>query len=316
MATGGKRRRGAGARRLAVGVALALSIAGPAGAAPSFDGQGRITAVDPAHGTVTIEHRGIAGLLPAAQSEFPVQNAALIEAAHPGDRVRFTLGAADDSHGLLTILSLTPDGLAAAGWLERALAGAAAALSLAALGAIATLGVLLWRELKALRRRVVALDHEVGLLRMAAADTKDGVHEITRALNEAASVLHVGYVQELRRRLAPGAVSSQAAAGPDKAPGEADSAVIVVQRGRGDLYRAVERGAAGPGLAVIWDRRRSDRRRTARRPVSQERRRTERRGTPTEMWTRLGFQLVPGGAVDPARAPRILRPASGGGAPR
>jgi len=226
-----------------VGVALALSVAGPAGAGPSFDGQGSIIAVDPARGTVTIRHRGIAGLLPASESEFPVQDAALIEAARPGDRVRFTLGAADDSHGLLTVLSLTPDGFAAGGWPDRVLAGAVAVLALAAFGAIAALGVLLWRELKALRRRVVALDHEVGLLRMTAADTKDGVREITRALTEAATVLHVGYVQDLRRRLAPGAVPSQAEAGPDKAPGEVGSAVVVVQRGRGDLYRAVERGA-------------------------------------------------------------------------
>jgi Cu/Ag efflux protein CusF len=296
--------------RLWVGVALALAVVGPAAAAPSFDGQGRITAVDPDRGTVTIQHGGIAGLLPASRSEFPVQNAALIQSARPGDRVRFTLGAGDESHGLLTVQSLTPEGLGGAGWLDRLLASASAALAILALGAVAAVSVLLWRELRTLNQRVLALDHEVALLRGHAADTQDGVHQITRALDDAATVLRVGYVQELRRRLAPGGLSTAAEPATDPGSSEAGGALVVVQRGRGDLYRAVERGAAGPGLAVIWDRRRSDRRRTARRPAGHERRRTERRSAPGETWTRLGFQLVPGGAGEAVRAPRVLRPVS------
>jgi hypothetical protein len=68
---------------------------------------------------------------------------------------------------------------------------------------------------------------------------------------------------------------------------------------------------AGAGVAVIWDRRRSDRRRIARRPVGHERRRADRRGAPPETWTRLGFQLVPTDAADGTAAPHALQPVSG-----
>ncbi len=299
------------ALRIALGLALCLWAAGPAGAGPSFDGQGRIIAVDPGRSTVTIEHGGIPGLLPAAQSEFPVQSAGVVQGVRPGDRVRFTLGAVDEAHGLLTVLSLTPESAAGTGWLDRLLVSAAAALALLTLAAMAMVGVLLWRELRSLQRRVVALDHEVGMLRSLGTDTQDGVRQIARALDEAATALRVGYVQQLRRRLVPGSSPATTETAGDKESGEAAGALVVVQRGRGDLYRAVEGGVAGPGLAVIWDRRRSERRRGARHPTGHERRRIERRGPPPEMWTRLGFQLVPGGTAEVARAPRVLRPASG-----
>jgi hypothetical protein len=116
------------ALRIALGLALGLWATGPAGAGPTFDGQGRIIAVDPGRSTVTIEHGGIPGLLPAAQSEFPVQG--VVQGVRPGDRVRFTLGAMDESHGLLTVLSLTPESAAGAGWLDRLLVSAAAPLAL------------------------------------------------------------------------------------------------------------------------------------------------------------------------------------------
>ena len=106
----GRRRSGTSlAWGLGLLVALSLCFARPAVAGPSFDGQGRITAVDVGRGTVTIEHGAIAGLLSATQSEFPVQSAAVLQGARVGDRIRFTLGAADDSHGLLTITSLTAE---------------------------------------------------------------------------------------------------------------------------------------------------------------------------------------------------------------
>ena len=293
---------------MALCLALGLWVAGPAGAGPSFDGQGRLIAIDPGRSTVTIEHGGIPGLLPAARSEFPVQG--VVQGVRPGDRVRFTLGAVDESHGLLTVLSLTPESAAGAGWLDRLLVGAAAALALLALAATAAVGVLLWRELRSLQRRTVALDHEVGMLRGLVSDTQDGVHQIARALDEAATALRVGYVQQLRRRLVPGAAPATTETAGAQAAGEATGALVVVQRGRGDVYSAVAGGAAGPGLAVIWDRRRNERRRT-RRPTGHERRRTERRAAPPETWTRLGFQLVPGGTAEVARAPRVLRSASG-----
>jgi len=296
------------ALRLTLGLALGLWACGPAGAGPSFDGQGRLVAVDAGRHTVTIEHGGIAGLLPATQSEFPVQG--VVQAVRPGDRVRFTLGALDESHGLLTVLSLIPESATGAGW-RGVLLVSAAALALLAFAAAAAIGVLLWRELGRFRRRMVALDHEVGMLRGLVTDTQDGVRQVARALDDAATALRVGYVQQLQRRLVPYSSPPKAATAGNKEPGEATGALLVVQRGRGDIYRAAEGGSVGPGLAVIWDRRRSERRRSAWRPTGHERRSTERRGSPPETWTRLGFQLVPGSPAEVARAPRVLRPASG-----
>jgi hypothetical protein len=142
-------------------------------------------------------------------------------------------------------------------------------------------------------------------------ETEDGVGQIIRALEEAVTALRVGYVQELGRRLAATPARAAAEAADDQGAGDAARALLIVQRGRGDLYRAVERGAAGAGFTVIWDRRRGDRRRNARRPTGQERRHGERRGPPAETWMRLGFEVVHGGAAEAPPAPRVLRPASG-----
>jgi hypothetical protein len=306
------RRRSGTSRAWSFGLLATLSLwlTATAGAGPSFEGQGRIIAVDPGRGTVTIEHGGIAGLLPPTRSEFPVQGRGMIEGARAGDRVRFALSAADDSHGLLTITSLTAESTSSAGWRDGFTLSLVAVLGLLMLAAVAAASYLLWRQLRSLERRVVALDHEAGMLRGLVTDTLDGVREIARALEETATALRVGYVQELRRRLIPGTAPPASETAGDKASGETAAGLIVIQRGRGELFRAVERGAAGPGLAVIWDRRRTDRRRSARRPATPERRHTERRGAPSETWTRLGFQLVPGVTEIP-RPPRMLRTVSG-----
>jgi Cu/Ag efflux protein CusF len=308
--------RGGSAWRIALGLALGLCVGGPAVAGPSFDGQGRLTAVDAGRGTVTIEHGGIQGLLPATQSEFPVQSAGVLQNARPGDRVRFTLGTGDESHGLLTVVTLTAEAPSPVGWPDRLLVSIAVALGLLTLAAAVGVGIVLWRQFQMLHRRVVALDHEAGMLRGLVTETQDGVRHIARALEEAATTLRVGYIQEIQRRFVRSSPATTEAPG-SKGSGEPTSTLVVVQRGRTDLYRAVEGGAAGPGLAVIWDRRRSERRRNGRRPVGHERRRSERRSSPPETWTRLGFQLVPGSPADVARTARVVRPASGErGAPR
>jgi len=312
-----RRSLGGPVSRVALGLVLCLWASWSAGAGQTFEGHGRVTSVDPMRSTVTIAHGAIPGLLPATQSEFPVQGSSGTQHLRPGDRIRFTLGAADESHGLLTIVSLTPEPAAVAEWPDRLLLGAAAALALLSLAAVAIVGVLLGRQIQGLQRRVIALDRETGTLRGLVTDTQDGVRQIALSLEEVVTTFRVGYVQELRRRLASGAAGAPTDAAGDTAAGDASGALIIVQRGRGDLYRAVERGGAGPGVAVIWDRRRNDRRRGARRPVGHERRHVERRGSPPETWTRLGFQLVPSDAPPAAHAPRVLRSASGErGAPR
>jgi len=296
--------------RITLGLVVCLWAAWAAAAGQTYEGQGRVVAVDPSGNTVTIAHGAIPGLLPAAQSEFPIQASAGAPTVRPGDRIRFTLGAAEDSHGLLTIVSLAPERGIGAGWSDNLLL-VAVLLALVSLGVIATLALLLWRQMRTLQNRVIALDHETGLLRGLVTDTQDGVGQIARSLEETATTFRVGYLQELRRRLVPGAGRGAPDGAADGPTSDAPAALIVVQRGRGDLYRAVERGVSGPGLAVIWDRRRSDRRRGARRPVGHERRHLERRGSPSETWMRLGFQLVPPGAPPVAAAPRALRSAGG-----
>ena len=264
--------------------------------------------MDAGRHTVTIEHGGIAGLLPATQSEFPVQGWSRPCAPGTGSASRSAPWTSPTASS--PSLSLIPESATGAGWRGVVLVSAAA-LALVAFAAAAAIGVLLWRELGRFRRRMVALDHEVGMLRGLVTDTQDGVRQIARALDEAATALRVGYVQQLQRRLVPDSSPPKTATAGNKEPGEATGALLVVQRGRGDIYRAAEGGSVGPGLAVIWDRRRSERRRSAWRPTGHERRSTERRGSPPETWTRLGFQLVPGSPAEVARAPRVLRPASG-----
>ena len=303
-----RRVSGGAALGLALVLGLGLAAAGAAAAGPTFEAQGRVTALDPARNVVTLEHGGIAGLLPAGRSEFPVSSAGLLHGVRPGDLVRFTLAAADESHGLLTVTTLLPDAPSRGGWPDRVVAGAAAILSLLALAATVGVGLALWRTVQALHRRVVALDHEAGMLRGTVADTEDAVRQIARALEEATTILRVGYVRELRQRVA--AASPGAAA--TRGPAELASTLVVVRRGQGELYHAVESGAVGPGCTVIWDRRRGERRTAGRHPVSHERRRAERRASPGETWTRLGFHLVPGGQVDaPRPVVRSLRSAGG-----
>jgi hypothetical protein len=306
-----RRVRGGWAWRIGLALALSLGAVDPALAGPIFDGRGRVSAVDPGRSTVTIEHGVIQGFLPASQSEFLVQSASVIQSVRPGDRVRFTLGAADESHGLLTVLTLTPEAPSGAGWPDRLTVSMAVALGVLTLAAAVGAGIGLRREFQILHRRVAALDREAGTLRGLVAETQDGVRQIARALEEAATVLRVGYLQELQRRLVPRSLTATAEAPGAKSFGEPPGMLVVVQRGRGGLYRAIVEGAAGPGLAVIWDRRRSERRRNARRPVGHERRRSERRSAPPETWTRLGFHLVPQSPTDIARTARVLRPASG-----
>jgi hypothetical protein len=303
------RRQSGLARQVALALALTLAAGTAAAAGPGFEGQGRVTGVDAGRNTVTLEHGGIPGLFPPARSEFPVAEAGLVRRVRPGDHVRFTLAAPEETHGLLTIASLSPEAPAGAGWLFWFVVGTAAVLALG-LGALVTVGVLLWRTVQGLHRRVVALNREAVMLRGLVTETQEGVRQMAHALEDTATTLRIGYVRELFRRTGSTPPAGAPDAGSARGLGEPARALVVVQRGRRELYRAVESGAVGPGCSVIWDRRRTDRRAGTRRPVPLERRRAERRAAPAETWTRLGFQLVPGSAAD-GRAARLLRPASG-----
>src|SRR5262245_30549881 len=176
---------------IVLGLVLTLVVAGGAEASQSWEGHGRIISVDAGRSAVTIEHSGIPGLLAASRSELPVQSGGMLEGLGPGDRVRFTLGAIDDSHGLLTVVSLVPESAVSAGGLDRRLVGVLIALAILTIATAMILAVLLRRELRTLQRQVIALDHEAGLLRNLVADTQDESRQIARALEDAAAVLRI-----------------------------------------------------------------------------------------------------------------------------
>ena len=164
------------------------------------------------------------------------------------------------------VVSLAPERAAGAGWPDGLLL-AATLLAFLSLVAVAAVGILLWREIRSLQRP----GDRPGSRYRPAAGPGDRHAGRGRARLRARS----------RKRPPPSAWATCRSSGSGSAPGagrgatdasavgsagDTPGAIIVVQRGRGDLYRAVERGVAGPGLAVIWDRRRNERRRGARRP--------------------------------------------------
>jgi peroxiredoxin/Cu/Ag efflux protein CusF len=66
-----------------------------------FDGEGRVVAVDESHGTVTLDHGPIPGLMPAMRMAFPVQQAEKLPGLQVGALVRFSLQA----HGLEWVIA-------------------------------------------------------------------------------------------------------------------------------------------------------------------------------------------------------------------
>src|SRR5258708_12921035 len=58
-------------------------------ARPSFEGEGRVVALDESEGIVTLDHGPISGLMPAMQMAFPVQRPEQLVGLQPGPLVRF-----------------------------------------------------------------------------------------------------------------------------------------------------------------------------------------------------------------------------------
>ena len=73
------------------------------------------------------------------------------------------------------------------------------------------------------------------------------------------------------------------------------STLIVVRTGALDRFAALRDAFLAEGIAVVWDRRRAERRRAvpAGGPAA-ERRRRERRGPAPATWDLLDFLVVPG----------------------
>lgn len=92
-------------------------------------------------------------------------------------------------------------------------------------------------------------------------------------------------------------------AGPRACPSSGYLAII--PRGRGDLFTALDTCLADPGVEVLWDRRRTERRCRVE-TVTGERRGGQRRGPPPSSWRWPGIVIVeaPGAEAAPLRMPR------------
>jgi peroxiredoxin/Cu/Ag efflux protein CusF len=72
-------------------------------ARPSFEGEGRVVALDESEGIVTLDHGPISGLMPAMQMAFPVQRAEQFVGLQAGALVRFSLQARGTEWVIATI---------------------------------------------------------------------------------------------------------------------------------------------------------------------------------------------------------------------
>ena len=80
--------------------------------------------------------------------------------------------------------------------------------------------------------------------------------------------------------------------------------VAVVRHGQGDLFVALDTCPLEPGVNVVWDRRRAERRRRAE-PVAHDRRGCDRRGPPPPSWHWPGLVITDALGETPGRhAPR------------
>jgi Cu(I)/Ag(I) efflux system protein CusF len=70
-------------------------------------GQGQVVAVDPAAGTVTLDHGDIPGIMGAMTMTFPVSDPKLLEGIEAGQKVTFVVRYADGKH---TVTELRPEG--------------------------------------------------------------------------------------------------------------------------------------------------------------------------------------------------------------
>jgi CheY-like chemotaxis protein len=92
-------------------------------------------------------------------------------------------------------------------------------------------------------------------------------------------------------------------AGPRACPSAAYLAIV--RHGRGELFVGLDTCLADPGVDVVWDRRRTERRCRVER-VTGERRARQRRGSPPASWTWPGLVLVETPGVE-AGPPRVSR---------
>jgi Cu/Ag efflux protein CusF len=83
--------------------ALPLTVAAEEESRPSFEGDGKVLAVDVAKATVDLDHGPIPGLMPPMRMRFTVAQRDQLRAIKVGDEVRFSLGSRGDEMVIVTI---------------------------------------------------------------------------------------------------------------------------------------------------------------------------------------------------------------------
>lgn len=290
----------------AVGLWLLLLVAG--GRAPAapvettagpWRGEGRVVAVDRTRGWLTLEHGPIGELVRAGRTEFPVREPGPPAAVRVGDAVSFVLAADPDGHGVLSlseVRGLDAERPPAAS--ARAVADAATAVILLALAAVAAGFGLGYRRL---RRRVARDGADLDRLRGQLRHQQDALAGVEREATALSDL--VRRQQAILRQASSRLQAALTEPGPDPAPvspsAGATRPVVIVRRGETATFRSLDERLGKSGAATIaWDRRKAERR-TSARLGRVERRRRERRGPTPVTWDHLGYLFVepPAGRV-------------------
>ena len=88
---------------------LPVAAASGEGARSTFEGEGRVLAIDEARSTVSLDHGPIEGLMPAMRMRFTVARRAQLRRIKVGDAVRFSLGSRGHEMVILSIEPLPVD---------------------------------------------------------------------------------------------------------------------------------------------------------------------------------------------------------------
>ena len=257
-----------------------------------LDGEGRVVVVDVAKGTMTLDHGPISDLMPAGRTEFSVEQAHLLRTVRAGDAVRFSLVIDPESHGRLSLSSLTAtpasgDGRPFGGVrLADALPWAALLLSMALL-------IVVWREGHHLRHALRDARKDFLNSWSRQEDIHQDLRAVVHALAEIARTVGDRYRRDLGRRIAAVQGASGMNVVEDGAASIGPRRLCIVRHGRTDLFRTLQQCLEEPGFTqVLWDRRSGDRR-TGPGMSSPERRRGERRTAAPATWDAHGFALAP-----------------------
>jgi hypothetical protein len=284
--------RSLGRPLIAWGCLLALSpVASAEGPGLALHGEGRVVVVDRARGWITIEHGGIEDLFVAGLTDFPVQSGDALERIRVDDRVAFTLTAPREGHGELSISELRRLGLEARGPLGTGLTsrgGLEMALVAALLVAVIALLALQTRRLRQLiqgsEATIAGLREQIRLQ-----------HDMSASVEQAASALlpvlgdHRSKLRQLGQQLRAARTTTRE---ESRVAPEAGRPIVIVRTGETETFRVLDERLGRPGLArVVWDRRRRERRSTAR-TADPDRRRRERRAPVPVTWQGLGYLLV------------------------